>query len=190
MNSYEILTGVGRLYVAPVGTAFPALTASPSGSWRDLGETQEGVTVTYDEEIEEITVDQETGPVKAHRTSETLAVETNLAMATLENLADVLGVTVTDTPPGSGTIGTREVPNYKGSAVKEFAFLFRGDSPYGDYPAQYEIRRGYFGGSVDLEHVKDGNAKVKAMFHALVNLSAANDSEKFGRLIAQDAAAL
>jgi len=190
MESYELLTGVGRIYVASVGTAFPVLTAVPSGSWRDMGETSGGVTVNYGQTLKEIEVDQETGPVKAVRTKEDLEIETKLAIGTLENLADALGVTVTDTPPGSGTIGTREISQYAGSVVNEFAFLFRGSSPYGDYPAQYELPRGYFTGKVKLDHDVDKGVLIPVTFKALVDLDAATDAEKFGRLVAQDADAL
>src|SRR3972149_5840857 len=94
-SPYEIMTGVGRLYIADVGTAWPLVTATPGAGWRDLGDTQDGVQVTMDQEIEQIFVDQEQGPVKEGRTQETMTIATSLAEVTLENLADVLGGTVT-----------------------------------------------------------------------------------------------
>ena len=106
---YSLLVGVGALYIAPVSTSRPALTASPSGSWRSLGETDDGVTVRKSQNIEKFSSDQRTGNVKAVRTEEGLEVETNLQENTLENLADVIGATVTDTAEGSGTIGTRSI---------------------------------------------------------------------------------
>ncbi len=190
MEPYEILTGVGELYVAPVGTTFPDLDAAPGASWRNLGITQDGVTVTLDQKIDEHRGDQETGPLKASRSEESATLETTLMEGTLENLADVLGNTVTDTPPASGNIGTREVPLYRGSSVKEFAFLFRGSSAYGNYPAQYELPRGYFGGTTELKDTKDGNRAIGVEFHVLVDPTASSDTEKFGRLIMQDAEAL
>lgn len=189
MEPYEILTGVGTLFVAPVGTVFPDLDDSPAAAWRNLGNTQDGVKVTLDQKIDEHSVDQETGAIKASRSEESLVLETSLAEATLENLADVIGATLIDTPAGAGTIGTREVPLYKGANVNTFAFLFRGNSAYGNYPAQYELPYGYFGGSVELEDTKEGNRKIGVEFHALVDPNAALDADKFGRLIMQDAEA-
>lgn len=157
---YEILTGVGEIYLAPTGTAFPALDATPAGEWTHLGQTQDGVTVTLDQSIEEIRTDQETGPRKATRTEESLVLETKLVAHTLENLAFVLGNEVTDNPPGVGTIGTRAVGLYRGQVVKTYAILFRGTSAYGDFPAQYEVPVGYFGGTLESEYTKDGNAAV------------------------------
>ena len=191
LDPVNILIGVGRMYVAPLGTTFPIVTATPAAPWADLGETQDGVTVTPDQEIEEISVDQETGPVEAARTAETLVIETKLALATLENLAVVMGGTVTDVPAASAVIGTRALGLYRGFTLTKFAFLFRGDSPYVEgYPAQYEVPRGYFAGSAEAEHVKDGNVAYPVEFHALVDPYASSESVKFGRLIVQDAAAL
>lgn len=193
MNSspYEILTGVGDLYIAPVGTTFPAVDAVPNASWRALGYTQEGVSVKKKSKIETVNVDQDTGAVKAARSEEALTIETQLAELTLENLADYLGNTVTDTPAASGVAGTRSVGMYSGAYVKTFALLFRGTSAYGNYPAQYQVPVCYFDGDTEMKHEKGGkNATIKAAFEALVNPNAVADSEKFGTLVMQDAAAL
>ncbi len=190
IDLYQILVGVGRLYVAPLSTAFPAVNVTPGASWTDLGETKGGVTITVDQTVAEFSTDQRTGPIKAIRTEESLLVETKMAQATLENMAQVMGTTVTDTPPGAGTIGTRKVGMTRGVNVAEYAFLFRGDSPYGDFPAQYEVPRGYFGGAQAFEHSKENSTDIPCEFHALCDLTAANEFEQFGRLVAQDAAAL
>lgn len=188
MNSFEILTGVGALYIGPASEAAPAVDETPAGNWRALGETKDGVKVTHDQKIEKIFIDQETGAIKAVRSEESMKVETKLAIGTLENLADVLGVDVTDTAPGAGTIGLRDIPNYRGKDVDEFALLFRGDSPYGEtYPGQYYVPRGYFDGAAEEEYKKDGNVLIPVTFEALVDLDAATDADKFGKLTVQDA---
>lgn len=187
---YEILTGVGRLYLAVPGTVFPAVNVTPPAPWRDLGVTQDGIAVKLDEKVTEVYVDQETAPLKASRSEETLVIEATLAETTLENLADVLGQTVSDTAAGVGTIGTRKSRLYRGPVVKTFAFLFRGFSAYGEYPAQYELPYGYISGSVELKATKDDNQKIKIEIHALLDPLASTDEDKFGHLVMQDAAAL
>ncbi len=190
---YEILTGVGTLFVAVVGTAFPAvdvLDAALPVAWRALGYTQDGVSIKKTSKVEKIPVDQETGAVKASRTEEGLTIETMLAEATLENLADFLGNTVTDTPAGSGTIGTRAVGLYSGGYVKSFALLFRGKSAYGDYQAQYQVPMAYLDGDAELKFAKGKNPAIKAAFEALVDPDATVEAEKFGKLVMQDAVAL
>jgi hypothetical protein len=186
---FEILTGVGDLYIAPLSTAFPAVNAVPGASWRHLGYTQDGVTIKKTQKINQVMVDQETGPVKASRSEETLTVETTLAEMTLSNLADYLGGTVTTTAAGSGVIGEKEIGLYAGADVKNFAILFRGKSAYGDYPAQYEIPVAYFDGDVEMKADKSDNTKLKVVFQALVDQNAVSASEKFGRLVMQTAEA-
>ena len=190
MDSYEVLVGVGKLYVAPANTTKPNLTAEPGGDWVYLGETSDGVTVTKSQDIAEHKSDQRTGAVKATRTDESLTVATKLMQATLENLAYAIGgATVNDDPPQAGVIGTRTVGLYLGGDVAEFAILFRGDSPYGPYPGQYYIPRGYFGGEVGQEFKKDKEVVIPVEFHALEDLTTADASMRFGVVEYQDAAA-
>jgi hypothetical protein len=189
MDAFALLTGVGNLYRADVNTAPPDLGDAPSGSWRSLGETQDGVDVEPGQKIELVRTDQRTGAVKAVRSEESLKLKTKLAEHTLENYADALGGTVTDTAPGSGTIGTRSVNMHRGATVTEFAFLFEGYSPYLDGPAYYYVPRGYF----DLDSIKYDKAKnapIPITFEALEDLEASTEEERFGYLIAKDAAAL
>lgn len=187
---YDLLIGVGTLWVAPTGTAMPALSAAPSSSWRDLGETDDGVKISKTQNIEEFGSDQRTGKVKAVRTEEGLTIEANLQKGTLENLADVINGIVTTVAPGTGTIGTKTMNMHAGPIVQEFAFLFRAFSPYGDFPAQYYVPRGYFSGNVEMEYKKDGKTLIPASFEALEDLNASTEAERFGKYQAQSAAAL
>ena len=191
MESYELLTGVGFLYIAPVGTAFPALTvATPASPWVALGETQDGVKLTIAKSVEQIRVDQRHGPVKAILPESDGTIETKLALGTLENLAYILGNTVTDTAPGAGTIGTRALGLYPNSETQEYSILFRGQSPYGDFPGQYQLPRGYFDGDIEMEHKKDGNVAFPISFMVLEDLDAATEDLRYGQALYQDAAAL
>lgn len=187
---YEILVGVGTIYVAPAGTAMPALTAAPSGTWVSLGETEGGVTVRKTQNIETFSSDQRTGKVKAVRTEEGVEIETNAHENTLENLANVINGTVTDTAAGSGTIGKRSLKLHSGAEVTEYAVLYRGDSPYGNYPGQYYVPRGYFDDDVEMEYTKDGKTLIPFKFIALEDLDAATEADRFGVVEYQDAAAL
>ncbi len=189
MDAFSILTGVGRIYIANANTAIPTLGTTPSGSWRDLGDTQDGLDLDPSQKIELTRTDQRTGAVKAVRSEETLKFKTKLAEATLENLAEAMGQSITDTPPGSGTIGTRKMYFYRGASVEEHAWLFLGYSPYLDGPAAYYVPRGYF----DLEALKFDKAKnapIPITFEALEDLNAATADERFGYVVAQDALAL
>jgi len=189
MDSLQILVGAGKLYMAPLATAFPLVDAAPAVAWVFLGETDGGVTVTKKQTVDVHRVDQFTGPIKATRSEEDVVIETSLAVMTLENMADVIGNAVADTAPGAGTAGYRKLGLTSGFDVDEHAFLFRADSPYlaGKY-AQYELPIGVFNqDEVGMEYVKDGKTLMPISILALVNPSAATEDEQFGRLVAQDA---
>jgi hypothetical protein len=187
---YEILVGVGTIYLAPAGTVMPALTVAPSAPWTSCGETDGGVKVRKTQNIETFSSDQRTGKVKAVRTEEGVEVETNLHEGTLENLANVINGTVTDTAPGAGQIGKRSLKLHAGAEVTEYALLFRGDSPYGDYPGQYYVPRGYMDDDVEMEFTKDGKTLIPVKFMALEDLDAATEADRFGTVEYQDAVAL
>lgn len=187
---YQVLTGVGTVYIAAAGTAAPAtVDTAPGESWTSLGETDGGVKVTKTQNIETFTTDQRTGNVKAVRTEEGLMVETNLVEATLENLANVIGGTVADTAPGAGTIGTRALKMHAGATVTEYALLFRGSSPYGNFAGQYYVPRGFMNDDVEMDFVKDDKVLIPVKFEALEYLSAATEAERFGVVTYKDAVA-
>lgn len=190
LDAYQILVGAGTLYIAPASEAAPEVDAVPAGNWSLVGETDGGVTVTFSETMDMHRTDQRTGPVKATRSEETAMIETNVAQFNMEALADILGNTVTDTAAGSGTIGKKDLGVYRGLDVDEYAFLFRADSPYGDYPAQYYVPRGVLKGEVGMEFVKDGKTLIPYQFEALEDFSASDITERFGLWTAQDADAL
>ncbi len=186
----EIVTGVGRLYRAAYGTSFPAVNATPSAPWAELGETQDGVTLTPEGDVEEIRVDQISGPVKGVRPEEGFKIKTKLAQATLERLANLSGNTVTDTAPGVGAIGTRALPIAVGQDVDEFALVIRGASPYlASANAQWQFPRVYVASIGDIAYTKDGNLAYEVEFGVLWDF-AATAGEEMGKVIAQDAAAL
>lgn len=186
---YEILTGVGTLYLAASGTAKPALSSAPGASWRDVGETDGGVKITKTRKREAFSSDQRTGKVKVVQTEEGLTIETNLQEITLENLADVINSTVTSVAAGVGTIGTKSVTLHSGAEVTEFAVVFRGKSAYGNFPAQYYIPRVYMDDDTEMEHTKDGKTLIPVKFEALEYDAASSEAERFGVFEMQTAAA-
>ena len=189
-NAYEILVGVGTLCIGAANLAAPATVATtPGAGWTSLGETDGGVKVTKTQNIEMFTSDQRTGKTKAVRTEEGLTIEANLSTGTLENLANVINGSVTDTPPGSGTIGTRALKLHAGATVTEYALLFRGSSPYGAFPAQFYVPRGVMIDDVEMEFTKDGMTLIPVKFEALEDFNASTEADRFGVVTYQDAAA-
>lgn len=192
MSAYNILVGVGKLYVADVGTAFPSLDQDPTAvaGWTYLGPTDAGVKVDLDETINEFSSDQDIGVVEAVRSAEKVMISANLFEATVDHLALLLAQTPATVPAGTGTQGYKKIGLSRGSSVTKKAFLFRGNSAYGPYHAQYEVPYGYLSGKVGMEYKKDGMTVVPSEFHSLIDPNASSDAEKHGRLLMGNAAAL
>jgi len=189
LDAYQLLIGPGRIYVAPLTTAFPLIDASPSTSWLDLGETYDGVSITPSEDIADVYVDGRTGPVKATRTKEGLEIKTKFAAITVENLAKFLSGSLNDVAPGAGIAGYRSTALHRGLVVNEYSILLRGKSPYGDFNAQYQIPRAYFKFDGALELKKGAPTQIPVSMIALEDLNAAPGSNlEFGHWVAEDEA--
>lgn len=196
---FEIIAAPFEVYVAPVGTTFPDVDTAPSAPWALLGTsgnkniTEDGITLTHGQEFahDEFRFYGTTGARKAVRTSEDLTIEFVLADLSLEQYTYALnGASVTDTPAGSGTPGTRSIPLHSGPDVQEYALLLRGPSAYGDgWNCQYQVPRAYQAGAPAPALTKGEPAALQFSFMALEDQDAAA-GEEFGLLVMQDATAL
>lgn len=192
---FEIIAGPVDVYLAPVGTAFPDVSADPAGNWVKLGTAgkknygEDGVTVTHEQEIEEFRTLGRTGPVKAFRTSEGLKISLMLHDFDLDHLKRALNDnTVTAVAAGSGTAGVNKLPLLRGLDLSEYALVLKGDfSPEGEgWASQYQVPRVYEGGSPEVVFKKGEPAGVALEFIALEDPNAAT-GEEFGYLVVQSA---
>jgi hypothetical protein len=87
----NLILGPANLYVGAFGAAEPTSaqvnTLPPVSAWTDLGATQDGVTLTINQDFTELEVDQVVDIPGRRLTKRELVVKTNLAEATLANLA-------------------------------------------------------------------------------------------------------
>lgn len=70
------VAGMAHIYLAPLGTAFPAWEVPPADPWVELGYvTTDGITATYGREVTEIYAMQAADPVRviSTRTPKTIA---------------------------------------------------------------------------------------------------------------------
>lgn len=88
----QLVSGSGKLYVAPLGTALPTVDASgefpvvwPMG-WVAVGYTEAGIDAAYAPSMKELTVDEEAAVVGDILQTEKFTVSAQLAEATLANL--------------------------------------------------------------------------------------------------------
>jgi hypothetical protein len=182
-----VIGGPEVVYRAPVGTAFPALTAAPGVAWVQVGVNgnrsygDDGVTVRHPQSINRIRPAGSTGPIKAARTEEDFEIEFTLWDLTLEAYA--LALHQQDTTEATGV---RSMGIYRGFNIEESAWLIRGTSPYDDtLKAQYELPRGYTEGAPEVASVKGEPKGLTFLIVALVDPDAAAGFE-FGTVRAQD----
>lgn len=191
-SPFDILAGAAEVFVAPTGEAFPLIDADPpGGNWVSLGRTEGGITVSHNETLEGLRVDQATGPVKFIRTEESLVFGLSLAELSLEKYAKILNdVAVTDTPPASSVAGHREIPLRFGPDVKQLAMLIRGPSAYMDAFFQYEVPIAVQTGSPSGTFQRGDKTVLECEWTVVEDPAASSAANRFGKLRMQDAAPL
>ena len=196
---FEIIAAPFTIWKAPVAEAYPDVdTDPPAGNWvkvgtnGDLSYMEDGITISHPQSINPFRALGDSGSRKVFRQEEDCIVRVVLADVSLE--AYTLGLhenTPADVAAGVGTRGTRTIGLSRGLAVPTSALLIRGPSPYiDDEWLQYEIPIAAQSGSPEVVFRRDEPAGIALEWMALVDTGAATEFERFGRLIAVDAAAL
>jgi hypothetical protein len=175
------------MYLAPVGTAFPAVGMTDAqiqagGTWSFLGYTEGGIKVAHPQTVVELRADQVTGPVKAVRSEEGLEITFDLASLTLENYAAALNRFVGGVTQSGGN---SSVPLYRGGfQVEQVALLARQGhlSPYGDEALQFEVPSCFQAEAPEDTFTKDNKALLSTSWHAIIDPDAATSDDSFGHL--------
>jgi hypothetical protein len=181
---FEIVAGLVDAFLAPVGTAFPAINAAPIAAWLKLGVggakdyTEDGLVVRHEVGVERIRSFGTTGPRKAFRTTEDLLIELTLMDATAEAISaalNQLAITTLVGPPAEKTVQLLE-----GQSVTLRALLIRGIlSPYLDSASnlQLDIPIVYQNGPIEMAFMKGKPFGPKLQFVALQD-----DNLGFGKI--------
>jgi hypothetical protein len=129
--AYQVIMGAGTMYNGVYQAVEPtdaAVNTTPQASaWTNTGFTNDGITISLNQEFATMTVDQISDIIGRKMTQRDVQVQANLAEATLENLT--LGL-------NSGTIATGAgfktyTPVFNGNELQPtyFATLFDGYAP-------------------------------------------------------------
>lgn len=194
---YEVVAGSAELWLAPVGESFPDVDETPSGNWAKVGTTgdlnyaEDGVSFEHSQSMEYWRALGSTGPRKAFRTEEDQVLKLTLVDISLEQYKHVLNEnTVTTTPAGVGTPGTKSIGLLRGTTVTQRALLLRFASAYGDgLTAQYQVPVAVEEGSPEVVFRKNEPVGLAIAFRALEDPDAGSASERFGTLVVQTAEA-
>jgi hypothetical protein len=191
---FEVISAPYRMYVAPVGTAFPDVGDEENDSsfddWTLVGTSGDlnydrgaGVVVEHPRSITKWRSVGDAGSRKAFLTEEDLMVGLTLVDLTLEQYAHALNYNTVSEDSGRRTIGLSH-----GFTIVTRALLIRGPSPYGDgLNMQYEIPRAQQEGAPSVALAKPGEpAGLALKWSAMVDSNATSEAERFGRIVAQD----
>jgi hypothetical protein len=188
---FEQLTGTLTVYIAPVGSSIPAVTATPTSPWVELGCTDGEQSLQHAGALEYFRDNCHQGPVKAVRPEEDVIVAFTLVGLTLENYARVISEVANVETDAVSDPNTKTLPLKRGFVPEEYALLFQGEalSPYGAWPGMYVIPRGVFDGEPQPTFAKDGRAGLEVEFHALEDDDQGDEDDALGWLVVQSAAA-
>ena len=88
VTATNLIQGPATLYAGLFGATEPATVATaPGAGWTDVGGTKDGVELQINDEYAVLDVDQIIYEIQRRRTKRVVAIKTQLAEATLENLA-------------------------------------------------------------------------------------------------------
>jgi hypothetical protein len=191
---FEVIAAPVTLWLAPTGTAFPLINVAPAVAWVKVGTSGElnydevGVVVNHGQTIVQWRSLGDGTTRKVFRTDETLQVGLTLVDLTLEQYALALNAnTVSTTAPGVGVAGFKKVGLSRGIDVAQKALLVRGPSPYGDgWNLQYEVPFAFQTGN-PTPTFRKGEPAGLALEWTVIADPSASASERFGRLVAQNA---
>lgn len=194
---FEIIAAAFKMYLAPVGTAFPLIDAVPAVDWvlvgtsGDLNYMDDGITIDQPQTVTPFRALGDSGVRKVFRQDEDLKMGLVLVDLTLEQYKIAINHNTVATVPAGGEAGYKKIGLSRGLIVATHALLLRGPSPYmEDGNMQYEIPRGAQTGSPSVVMRRTVPAGLKLEWMALVDPAAATEAERFGRIIAQTAAAV
>lgn len=185
---FEILHGPLKIYVATVGTAFPAVNASPGGGWTLLGATDGDQEIEQTGDLEFFTTNDHQSHVKAVRPEEEIRIKFMVVGLTLENWATVLD-RASDVTAAAGPPATKKIPLKRGYIPNEYALLLKGSalSPYGAFPGQFELPRTVVDQSGTAVFTKADRVGLESEWVVLEDDTQGDLAESLGRLIVQTA---
>lgn len=133
--AYQVIMGAGTMYNGLFQATEPldqAVNTTPQASaWTNTGFTNDGITITLNQEFATMTVDQISDIIGRKMTQRDVQVQANLAEATLENLTLGLNSGTIATGTGAGVNFKTYVPVFNGTELQPtyFAIIFDGFAP-------------------------------------------------------------
>lgn len=158
VTSTNLIQGPASLWRGAFGAIEPIdIDTEPSTPWADLGATKDGISLIIADEYSTLEVDQVVYEVGRRRTKRIVQVKTQLAEATLENLAFATNNTAPTAEKMEGDDGlTAFAPDYS-------AIILDGIAP-GGYRRRLIVRKTLATDSVESAYKKDGMTLIPVTF--------------------------
>lgn len=156
----NVIVGVASLYIAPAGTAIPAVPATagatawptPSSPWVASGFTESGVTLNVDTKTGEIRVEEQSTPVLIVPDSKDVTIDITFAEDTIANMQNAYGGgTITTTAASASTPGLSTLT--LADALTAVAVVFYGVNSFG-FQRQVYIPSMVAAGKVKTEYLR------------------------------------
>lgn len=156
----NVIVGVASLYIAPSGTASPAVPTIagatswpiPSSPWVSSGFTETGVTLNVDRKTGEIRVEEQSTPVLITPDTLDVTIDITFAEDTVQNMLNAYGGgTITTTAASSTTPGLTTLNLSDG--LTAVAVLFYGVNTFG-FQRQVYIPSMVSAGKVKTEYMR------------------------------------
>ena len=187
---FEIIAAPAKIWVAPVGTAFPVIDVVPNQDWTLLGKagdkniSEDSVTISHPQSVEVFRALGSTGPRKITRTEEDFMISFTLLDLTLEMYRRALNDSpITQVAAGAAIAGSRKLLLQRGRLVSQFALIAEGPSPYGDnWTLRYKIPILVNVGEPEIVFQKGEPAGLMFELQAIEH-----ETDGFGEIEAQDA---
>ena len=177
----EVVGTPYAVWVAPTGTAFPAVDAAPGTPWAQLGvngtqnQGDKGVTVNFAETINDFRPAGSTYKVKSWRTAEDPTVAFSVVDTTVELVSAILdSATITTVAASSSVAATKSIKTKRSFQVSFYSLLVRGLSPYDDgtgLTAQWQFTRVCQTGNQSIAYVPGTPAEVDCEFSVYDDVS-------------------
>lgn len=187
---FEVIAAPYTLWIAPVGTPFPAIDEEPNSSdWTLVGSSgnlnydESGVKVEHKQSMAFWRSLGDSGSRKVFRSTEDLVISLELVDVTLAQYSLAInGNDVTTSVGGQKSMGLS-----RGLVVDTRALLLRGPSPeMADGASQFEVPIAVQTGNPAPVFKRDEPAMLALEWTALVDPDAADPAERFGRIVTQD----
>lgn len=161
----NLTQGPGTLYTAPFGTVEPAdadVANDPGTGWGDVGGTRDGVNISMNLEYSELEVDQIVDVPARRLIKRDMALETNLAEPTLDNLTIALNSGVVSS--GSGFKSYEPTSDTSATQPTYRALLM--DGFQGEKRRRIIVRRALSTENVEFAYKKDDQTVFSVTFSA------------------------